>query len=199
MNAPREIILGIGGYLGHDANAALVIDGRLIAASQEERFTRRKHDGIFPARAIADCLALGGVSPAEVTACVFGEKPFQTTFFDLGGALGNALTRWLGRRAPESVAGLCTPNRRGDCCRMPLSLRLATQLARLVTAQDQIALARLGRKGIITGISPHEGCGAGWHRGARRWWRWNTRRWNTATTGWPGWHDGSLAPATNFI
>ena len=113
MNAPREITLGIGGYLGHDANAALVIDGRLVAASQEERFTRRKHDGVFPSQAIADCLALGGVSPAEVTACIFAEKPFQTTFFDRSGESGNALTRWLGRLVPENVPGLYTePARR---------------------------------------------------------------------------------------
>jgi carbamoyltransferase len=104
----KSIILGIGGYLGHDANAALVIDGGLIAASQEERFTRRKHDGVFPAQAIDDCFALGGVSPAEVTACVFAEKPFQTTFFDRSGGSGNAFTRWLGRMAPEGVAGLYT-------------------------------------------------------------------------------------------
>ena len=106
MNPPREVILGIGGYLGHDANAALVIDGRLVAASQEERFTRRKHDGSFPSNAIGDCLALGGVSPADVTACVFAEKSFQTTFFNRSGESGNAFTRWLGRRALESVAGL---------------------------------------------------------------------------------------------
>ena len=113
MNAPREITLGIGGYLGHDDNAALVIDGRLVAASQEERFTRRKHDGVFPSQAIADCLALGGVSPAEVTACIFAEKPFQTTFFDRSGESGNALTRWLGRLVPENVPGLYTePARR---------------------------------------------------------------------------------------
>ena len=43
----RPVILGIGGLLGHDANAALIVDGRLIASSQEERHTRRKHDGRF--------------------------------------------------------------------------------------------------------------------------------------------------------
>lgn len=58
-----------------------MLDGRLDAASQEERFTRPKHDGGFPANAIDDGLARGGVSLAEVTACVFAEKPFQTTFF----------------------------------------------------------------------------------------------------------------------
>jgi carbamoyltransferase len=60
--SPRgSAILGIGGVLGHDANAALLIDGRLVSASQEERFTRAKHDGSFPRMAIADCLSAGGI------------------------------------------------------------------------------------------------------------------------------------------
>jgi len=113
MNPLREVILGIGGYLGHDANAALIIDRQLIAASQEERFTRRKHDGGFPINAINDCLALGGVAPAEVTDCVFAEKPFQAALFDQSEESGNAFTRWLGRILPERVAGLYTlPARR---------------------------------------------------------------------------------------
>ena len=107
-NSPHEVILGIGGYLGHDANAALLVDGALIAASQEERFTRRKHDGGFPHRAIADCLAAAGLTPDDVTVCVFAEKPFQTTLFDQTGAPGNILTRTLGRLMPERTAGLYT-------------------------------------------------------------------------------------------
>jgi len=109
----REIVLGIGGYLGHDGNAALLVDGRLIASSQEERFTRRKHDGCFPENAVRDCLAIGGVAPADVNACVFAEKPFQATYFDRSGETGNRFTRWLGRVLPEGVAGLYTqPARR---------------------------------------------------------------------------------------
>jgi carbamoyltransferase len=50
-----KTILGIAGYY-HDAAAALVQDGAIVAAAQEERFTRRKHDPSFPANAINNCL-----------------------------------------------------------------------------------------------------------------------------------------------
>jgi len=68
-------ILGISCHY-HDAAAALLVDGRLVAASQEERFSRRKHDAAFPALAIDDCLRRGGVEPGEVDYVVFYEKPF---------------------------------------------------------------------------------------------------------------------------
>ncbi len=104
----RSVILGIGGFLGHDANAALVVDGRLISASQEERFTRVKHDGAFPQRAIADCLEAGGISADKVTDAVFAEKPLQSTLFNLSGRPGTAFTRLLGRLLPEAAGGLYT-------------------------------------------------------------------------------------------
>lgn len=104
----KRIILGIGGLLGHDANAALLVDGRLVAASQEERFSRHKHDGSFPDLAIADCLAQGGVSAAAVTDVAFGEKSFQSQLFDLTGRPGNAATRALGRLLPEAWGGYYT-------------------------------------------------------------------------------------------
>lgn len=103
-----EAILGLGGLLGHDANAALIADGRLVAASQEERHTRVKHDGAFPRRAIADCLALGGLSLHDVTDVVFAEKPLQTHLFNLSGLPGNGFTRALGRFLPERWPGLYT-------------------------------------------------------------------------------------------
>src|SRR5262245_23039672 len=71
----NSVILGIGGLLGHDGNAALLVDGRLIAASQEERFTRKKHDATFPRSAILDCLSMDGLRPTDVDVCVFAEKP----------------------------------------------------------------------------------------------------------------------------
>jgi carbamoyltransferase len=104
--SPGSAILGIGGILGHDANAALIVDGRLVAASQEERFTRRKHDGSFPSLAIADCLAAGGITGDAVTDVVFAEKPLQSWLFDLTGRPGNAFTRTLGRILPEPWGGL---------------------------------------------------------------------------------------------
>jgi carbamoyltransferase len=100
-----SVVVGIGGLLGHDANAAVMADGRLIAAAQEERYTRIKHDGAFPRLAIADCLSRGGLSPADVTEVIFAEKPLQSLFFNLSGRPGNALTRALGRVIPEALGG----------------------------------------------------------------------------------------------
>ena len=67
-------ILGISAYY-HDSAACLVQDGDIVAAAQEERFSRRKHDHAFPARAIAYCLAEGDVAPDGLDAVVFYEKP----------------------------------------------------------------------------------------------------------------------------
>lgn len=101
----RNLTLGIGGFLRHDANAALLADGRLIASVQEERLTRLKHDGSFPYRAIEDCLRLAGARPEEVTDVAFAEKPLQTRLFDLTHRSGSAVTRMLGRAAPEGWRG----------------------------------------------------------------------------------------------
>ena len=101
-----SIVLGVGGLLGHDANAALLVDGRLIAAAQEERYSRRKHDGAFPRQAIAECLSLGGVTTRDVTDVVFAEKALQSHLFDLTGRPGNAATRTLGRLLPEGWGDL---------------------------------------------------------------------------------------------
>jgi carbamoyltransferase len=68
-------ILGISCYF-HDAAAALLQDGRLIAAAEEERFSRIKHDFGFPERAIRFCLERAGVSGAELDYVAFFEKPF---------------------------------------------------------------------------------------------------------------------------
>jgi carbamoyltransferase len=67
-------ILGISAYY-HDSAAALLVDGRPVAAAQEERFTRRKHDQSFPEHAIRYCLAAGKVGLDEVDHVVFFEKP----------------------------------------------------------------------------------------------------------------------------
>lgn len=68
-------ILGISAYY-HDAAAALVQDGRIVAAAQEERFTRRKHDPDFPEQAIRYCLEEGGITPADLDHIVFYDKPY---------------------------------------------------------------------------------------------------------------------------
>ena len=70
-------ILGISAYY-HDSAAALVEEGRLVSAAQEERFTRRKHDASFPLNAIAYCLDERGLSLDGVDAVVFYEKPLLT-------------------------------------------------------------------------------------------------------------------------
>jgi len=72
-------ILGVSAFY-HDSAAALVVDGRIVAAAQEERFTRRKHDADFPARAVAYCLTEGGLRPEDLDYIVFYDKPF--TKFD---------------------------------------------------------------------------------------------------------------------
>jgi carbamoyltransferase len=67
-------ILGLSAYY-HDSAACLVRDGRIVAAAQEERFTRRKHDAGFPRQAVRYCLAEGGVGPGQLDAVVFYDKP----------------------------------------------------------------------------------------------------------------------------
>jgi len=67
-------ILGISAYY-HDSAAALVDDGEIVAAAQEERFTRKKHDSRFPASAVAYCLKEGGIGLSDVSEVVFYDKP----------------------------------------------------------------------------------------------------------------------------
>lgn len=67
-------ILGISAYY-HDSAAALVGDGQIIAAAQEERFTRKKHDAAFPANAIQYCLTEAGITLEQVTHIIFYDKP----------------------------------------------------------------------------------------------------------------------------
>ena len=68
-------ILGVSAYY-HDSAACLVVDGEIVAAAQEERFSRRRHDAAFPQQAIAYCLAVGGLAPDAVDYVVFYDKPF---------------------------------------------------------------------------------------------------------------------------
>ena len=70
-------VLGLSCWY-HDAAAALVVDGRIVAAAQEERFTRRKHDARFPAQAAAYCLHEGGLAAADLDLVAFYDKPLLT-------------------------------------------------------------------------------------------------------------------------
>jgi carbamoyltransferase len=67
-------ILGISAFY-HDSAAALVVDGEIVAAAQEERFTRIKHDAAFPQHAVDYCLAAAGLSPGQLDYVCFYEKP----------------------------------------------------------------------------------------------------------------------------
>jgi carbamoyltransferase len=67
-------VLGISAYY-HDSAACLVVDGRIAAAAQEERFTRKKHDAAFPTHAVAYCLKEAGLTAAQLSQVAFYEKP----------------------------------------------------------------------------------------------------------------------------
>ncbi len=68
-------VLGISCFY-HDSAAALVRDGEIVAAAQEERFTRKKHDMSFPRHAVRYCLREAGLRPGQLDVVVFYEKPF---------------------------------------------------------------------------------------------------------------------------
>lgn len=67
-------LLGISAFY-HDAAAALVVDGRVVAAAEQERFSRRKHDASFPSDAVQACLAHAGLTLEDVEAVAYYEKP----------------------------------------------------------------------------------------------------------------------------
>jgi carbamoyltransferase len=69
------VILGISAYY-HDSAAALICDGHIVAAAQEERFSRIKHDSSFPRHAVCYCMEQAGIAPEAVNTVVFYDKPF---------------------------------------------------------------------------------------------------------------------------
>ena len=71
---PAKTILGLSAYY-HDSAAALIKNGEIVAAAQEERFTRKKHDAGFPENAIRYCLAECGLALSDVDEVVFYDKP----------------------------------------------------------------------------------------------------------------------------
>lgn len=100
-------ILGISAFY-HDAAAALLRDGSIVAAAQEERFTRRKNDPSFPHHAIQSCLRQAGLTAADIDAVVFYDKPILKFARLLETALAvaprglrmftDALPSWLGEK-----------------------------------------------------------------------------------------------------
>ncbi len=101
------IVVGISAYF-HDSAAALVRDGEIIAAAQEERFTRRKHDASLPINAVRFCLRQAGVRIEDVDHVVFYEKPLRkferlliTHLREFPRGLpqfSRAMATWLGKR-----------------------------------------------------------------------------------------------------
>ncbi|HEX7336968.1 MAG TPA: carbamoyltransferase [Gemmatimonadales bacterium] len=71
---PPTWILGISAFY-HDSAACLLRDGEIVAAAQEERFTRKKGDAAFPARAVEYCLTEGGIAPSDLSYAGFYDKP----------------------------------------------------------------------------------------------------------------------------
>ena len=100
-------ILGISAYY-HDSAAALLEDGRIVAAAQEERFTRKKHDHHFPLRATAYCLKEAGIEIGEIDHVVFYDKPIlkfdrlietYLSFVPAGwGSFRKAMPLWLSKK-----------------------------------------------------------------------------------------------------
>ena len=100
-------ILGISAFY-HDSAAVLVRDGEIVAAAQEERFSRKKHDSRFPSHAVRYCLAEGGVKPDGLDAVAFYDKPLtkfgrimETYFAVAPGGLRSfmiALPLWLNQK-----------------------------------------------------------------------------------------------------
>ncbi|HUJ27349.1 MAG TPA: carbamoyltransferase [Myxococcales bacterium] len=68
-------VLGISAYY-HDSAACLLRDGAIVAAAQEERFTRRRHDADFPRHAVRACLSMGGIAARDLACVAFYDKPF---------------------------------------------------------------------------------------------------------------------------
>src|SRR5690606_39250087 len=118
-------VLGISAFY-HDSAAALLRDGRIVAAAQEERFTRRKHDPRFPSNAIAYCLEEAGIGAGDLDCVVFYEKPLlklerildtSRAFAPDGfGAFEAALPLWARSRLsmPEEIREALGPDFRGE-------------------------------------------------------------------------------------
>jgi carbamoyltransferase len=118
-------VLGISAYY-HDAAAALLREGQIVCAAQEERFTRKKNDADFPRHAIEFCLRHGGLTPAQLDAVVFYDKPvlkftrLLETYLAVapGGwrTFPTVLSNWLGEKLDLRKAIRAElPELRSDC------------------------------------------------------------------------------------
>ncbi len=111
--AAQRTVLGLSSGF-HDAAAALVVDGEIVAAVEEERLSRVKHDPSFPSRAIETCLAIAGLDPAAIDVVAHHEKPLGAIERHLVSqlALGPRAAPGLLTRTPRLVAGQLGTGRR---------------------------------------------------------------------------------------
>ena len=113
---PMTAILGISAFY-HDSAAALIVDGEIVAAAQEERFTRKKHDHEFPIHAIAYCLEEAGLEPDDLDYVGFYDKPFlkferlvetYLAYAPVGfRSFMKAMPLWLKKKLKSAVALVC--------------------------------------------------------------------------------------------
>ncbi|MGH7943150.1 MAG: carbamoyltransferase family protein [Limisphaerales bacterium] len=124
MPALRNI-LGISAFY-HDAAAALVMDGKIISAAQEERFTRKKNDPDFPRQAAQFCIRHAGLTPAQLDAVVFYDKPvlkftrLLETYLAIAPAgwrtFPTVMSNWLGGKLDlRKLIRAALPDLRPDC------------------------------------------------------------------------------------
>src|SRR5438445_11686249 len=129
---PVATILGISAYY-HDSAACLVRDGEIVAAAQEERFTRKKHDASFPRHAVAYCLAEGNLLPEQLDYVGFYDKPLLKF-----------------ERLLENYCGVAPRGLRSFLTAMPVWLK-----EKLFT-RDQIRKALGGYEGPVLFAEHHE-------------------------------------------
>ena len=120
-------ILGLSAFY-HDSAAALIQDGEIVAAAQEERFTRIRHDAAFPSKAVEFCLRRGGVTQGDLDAVVFYEKPFIKAERLLETYLGTApsglrsfvaaIPTWLSEKA--NISGVIRKQMGGKALKAPV-------------------------------------------------------------------------------
>src|SRR5437899_6825876 len=127
-------ILGISAFY-HDSAAALVRDGEIVAAAQEERFSRTKHDERFPAAAVAYCLREAGMTPADLDYVAFYDKP---------------LTKF--ERLLETYLAFAPRGLRSFCQAIPVWLKEKLFLPRRIEA----GIGRRSRRSPIVFLDHHE-------------------------------------------
>ena len=124
MPAPRNV-LGISAYY-HDAAAALLCQGKILCAAQEERFSRKKNDSDFPEQAVRFCLRRAHVEPAQLDAVVFYDKPvlkfarlletYLAVAPDGWRTFPTVLSNWLGEKLDiRKIIRARLPALRADC------------------------------------------------------------------------------------